>query len=705
MAEGKPQLRSIEEEEFFLWIKGGHSDPRTGRNKELIELYFLGLLAVDIHGHLVELSPETNLPIKARCGKTEKLKTKFRAAQPGDKIVPGRRDLIDTREDIYARVNVLRRRGNPRQPDGDPGAQQAAVRDNNAPGPAARGREQNVVGVPHPPRVGINQDQAVLPRQPELVNERELGQNELRNNDQQPAIPNPNILVNGPNNEAPALRGLVQNDNNDGDQLPDGDNNARDAEVIEGGNPGEVEPEEEHEPPGEDALPPAGEGGNNGDEPPADPRLLLNPMEAEENREAMEDFVRDCAQRDRFALAASMITRCDGGSVEGVRQWLREVDQAITVFENVDGVDDNAIRTAKIMIGERSASGELRTEISNARTHLNTRPDNIENVPRILLAAQSWADIMEIVKPLFLTSNEKEYAKTRLETVRQRPNENLKSFNLRFKTMATEAYPAEDRNAGVQLELVKCYTRGLAKDRIARKLINHNPITLANALTFINNLLTTEEQYDRLGRGEASASRAEVSAITEQQSDVVSKLDQLTLHMKTLANSVADGKGATKQLASIVRDSAMSEMAPLNITPPGRGKPRGREGEGPPGGSRGGGRGSGRGGGRRNGNRRRKRDRERDREYGESGPTNVGGNNDHNYARSQPRGQYGPPRSAPRPNVRFSDVRRDECYKCGQQGHYAARCPNRPAPWNQGIYGLSLNSPAGGYGPDAPGQW
>ena len=64
MAEEPPLLRSIEEEEFFLWIKSGHSnDPLAGRNKDLIDLYFNGLLAVDIHGYLVELNPETHLPV------------------------------------------------------------------------------------------------------------------------------------------------------------------------------------------------------------------------------------------------------------------------------------------------------------------------------------------------------------------------------------------------------------------------------------------------------------------------------------------------------------------------------------------------------------------------------------------------------------------------------------------------------------------
>ena len=242
MAEGKPLLRSIEEEEFFLWIKGGHSnDPRTGRNKDLIELYFQGLLAVDIHGYLVELNPETYLPVVVKCGKTEKVKTEFKAAQPGDEIRIGRRDIVNTKDEIYARVIVPGRRRHPRQPEPDPGVQQAAVRDNNAPGPAGRGREQNVVGLPNPPRVGVNQDQAALPRPPANINEQnnehELRRNVPRINDQQPAIPDQNLLANGPNHEAPAPRVLARNDNNDINQLPDGDNNAIDAKVVEEGNP------------------------------------------------------------------------------------------------------------------------------------------------------------------------------------------------------------------------------------------------------------------------------------------------------------------------------------------------------------------------------------------------------------------------------------------------------------------------------------
>ena len=220
-----------------------------------------------------------------------------------------------------------------------------------------------------------------------------------------------------------------------------------------------------------------------------------------------------------------MITHCDGSSVEGVRTVVtrgrlgRQVVQECWSWWRCWACTKNRCRRANVY-------GELRTGINNNRP----RPDPAAAV----LADQTWVSIVDKLKPLFLTSNEKEYAKTRLETVRQRRNKQLKSFNLGFKGLAEFAFPAAGpRTPAQHLEIIKCYIRDLAKDRIARQLVARNAQTIEVALTYINYLLTQEEAYNRLGRGEASTSRAEVSAITENQSEVVSKLDQLTLNMKT----------------------------------------------------------------------------------------------------------------------------------------------------------------------------
>ena len=86
-----------------------------------------------------------------------------------------------------------------------------------------------MAGLPDPPRLGLNQNpdqnQAVVPRPPANINEQnnehELHRNVPRINDQQPAIPRQDLLANGLNHEAPALRVLAPNDNNDINQLPD----------------------------------------------------------------------------------------------------------------------------------------------------------------------------------------------------------------------------------------------------------------------------------------------------------------------------------------------------------------------------------------------------------------------------------------------------------------------------------------------------
>ena len=92
-----------------------------------------------------------------------------------------------------------------------------------------------------------------------------------------------------------------------------------------------------------------------------------------------------------------MITHCDSSSVEGVIQWLRKVELAGKLFEN--GVlGDDVQRARKILVGEQSAYGELRTEINNISQGTANRPR--PDPAAVFLADQMWVSIVDKLKPL-----------------------------------------------------------------------------------------------------------------------------------------------------------------------------------------------------------------------------------------------------------------------------------------------------------------
>lgn len=213
-------------------------------------------------------------------------------------------------------------------------------------------------------------------------------------------------------------------------------------------------------------------------------------------------------------------TRCDGSDAANVRLWLREIDLAIPQLNNDPLI---ALATATV-------AGSLRQEferyIQAEAVARNTRRGLVP-----------WLDIRNHITAAFLSSDESEYARKELETIKQSTTESVPGYNRRFRDLAATAYPMP-RNADQHREMIRHYATGLSDDAVARTIIRHRPrhADVEAAMTTAMEVVARNDDYERLGRREASM---DVGVITPPPTDRMSalekRLDRLATKLEKLA--------------------------------------------------------------------------------------------------------------------------------------------------------------------------
>ena len=184
-----------------------------------------------------------------------------------------------------------------------------------------------------------------------------------------------------------------------------------------------------------------------------------------ERLEKDEQFInwqKEQADRQIALDLATNISKCDGLSAQGVREWLRAVDLTTPYT-----------KLTVLIAGLRSTEG-LKDDIE---TYLNSQPDR---------ARVTWGALKRHIEKQFLSSEEEETLKLELERMRQGSFENYLNYGRRYKRAADLAYPVYRDAVRPHTEeklVVHHYLKGLKNTHVKQKIIRQGtPDTLAEVM-------------------------------------------------------------------------------------------------------------------------------------------------------------------------------------------------------------------------------
>lgn len=207
------------------------------------------------------------------------------------------------------------------------------------------------------------------------------------------------------------------------------------------------------------------------------------------------------------------VTKCDGAEPEAVRNWVKEIDLVHTP-------DQRAYKEVVFA----TVVGPFRRELER---YISTLAGNRLDIP--------WNNIKAHMTAAFVSTDNLELTKRKLEKIKQEPYETIVSYNRRFREIAEEAYPLAHRNADQERALIKAYAKGLAIDAHARKLVAQGwPADLDDALERMAQLATASEIYDHLGR---QIERMEVGQISTPQPPI--EIQRLSTNVAKMQNQLS----------------------------------------------------------------------------------------------------------------------------------------------------------------------
>ena len=152
---------------------------------------------------------------------------------------------------------------------------------------------------------------------------------------------------------------------------------------------------------------------------------------------------------------AEQITKCDGGSIKSVREWIRAIKAAQPRVPD-DEDDDSYLK--KLIA--KTSRGDLFDATEN---FLNKRGR----------AATTASALLKHILDSFLGPDEQETLKDEVKNIKQGPREEIPAYNRRFRKAAEIAYP--DANANEEVQLTNMYLAGMKKGRVQDRLFEHEP--------------------------------------------------------------------------------------------------------------------------------------------------------------------------------------------------------------------------------------
>jgi len=169
-----------------------------------------------------------------------------------------------------------------------------------------------------------------------------------------------------------------------------------------------------------------------------------NDSDEGEEAKSFKLFAKMFAGEHGVKRAIERVSLCDGTNSDKVLEWVRQMDTVNRAFE----------------LAPETCTGPL-LEFVRA-SPATTWPELKENI------------VFTFISPTFVNTQ-----RDALQTLRQRPGENLLTYIHQFKTIAREAYPEPPRD---QTDLVRLFLSSLTDRGIARTVAKKQPPTLQQAV-------------------------------------------------------------------------------------------------------------------------------------------------------------------------------------------------------------------------------
>ena len=247
--------------------------------------------------------------------------------------------------------------------------------------------------------------------------------------------------------------------------------------------------------------------------------IYINPDQMQELADGITNLVEGIRQdkqqhrqvevrKSRVKEEVKGIKDCDGLIAEEVREWIDSIDLALMVVGDIPG------SVIKLITG--STSGSLRKEIER---FLQQQPDRA-NTP--------WNVLKTLIRNSFLSPNEEDKLKIEVERFQQSSHESVPVFNRKYRELANKAYILP-RSADAERILIRAYVKALRNTELAKRtMVDGQPITLEQAMTFTEGQASGMELFDSLDRKEREEEPMEVGALSETASSLNNALRGLT---------------------------------------------------------------------------------------------------------------------------------------------------------------------------------
>ena len=258
---------------------------------------------------------------------------------------------------------------------------------------------------------------------------------------------------------------------------------------------------------------------------------------------------------------AGITGRCDGSAADAIRTWIDEV-----------GLCEGLGEPGKIKVARRTAAGAFRKELEDFIT--TYRPDDWDPANAWDANNTPWAQVVEHMTQAFLSVDEKEYMRGRLDTIKQ-ASDTIQNYNRRFRAIADVAYPKGpngQRDAEAVKTVLSRYAKGIYLTHYAKKIVDKHPPfqNLAEAMRFAVRLGGAQERFDRLGRTSRQEEPMEVGMVdlqrpSEREEAVPAitldvgagkKIDALVKALGTHGNLLADNTGLMRADATAALGTA-----------------------------------------------------------------------------------------------------------------------------------------------------
>ena len=171
--------------------------------------------------------------------------------------------------------------------------------------------------------------------------------------------------------------------------------------------------------------------------------------------------------RRRLEQHAKRIGSTDGADKETLREWLRGIDHAIAWTRANDVL-------VMEMVGYL-ATGSLATLIE--RFIREADPG----------AARTWLQVRQAIIEEFLNADEKEYLRSKVDSVHQNPYEDPREYGRRYRETVTTAYDVTELQLPLVMDrLVKQFIQGLRDKTVRTMVYARRPANLDAAINETN---------------------------------------------------------------------------------------------------------------------------------------------------------------------------------------------------------------------------